>query len=77
MIATDHLMFGEAAHSQIPTEQEPVWSRKTLIPVTATLTGQYYPYIPRADYLSNVPCLDAMLLEQILEMYFCFYSSLC
>ena len=53
MIATDHLMFGEAAHSQIPTEQEPVWSRKTLIPVTATLTGEYKPSaVPRADDLS-------------------------
>ena len=57
MIATDHLMCGEAAHSQIPTEQELVWSRKTLIPVTATLTGEHVKetiiyYIPRADHLS-------------------------
>ena len=58
MIATDHLMCGEAAHSQIPTEQELVWSRKTLIPVTATLTGwlmldvDTVSTIPRADYLS-------------------------
>ena len=83
MIATDHLMFGEAAHSQIPTEQEPVWSRKTLILVTATLTGwlmldvDTVSTIPRADYLSWYHYLDAMLLEQILETYFCYSLSLC
>ena len=81
MIATDHLMCGEDAHSQIPTEQELVWSRKTLIPVTVTLTGENFRRPVYTIYqvliiFHGIHCLDAMLLAQILETCFCYSLSL-
>ena len=75
-------VWQEDAHSRIPTELEPVWSQNTLIPVTATLTGEHvrrpvYTIYQVLIIFHGIHCLDAMLLEQILETYFCYHSSLC